>query len=122
MKNLANCTPTEFLKQAVRIREPFAAWLKRTGIPEIRKHLPDGYDDLTDEQKVEAALEQGRRNFALMMQAALEKDFDSTVNLICLFTFTDPEHFDDNPFAEYMDALLACLKSQAVKDFFTLYL
>ena len=122
MKSLANCTPTEFLQQAMRIRAPFREWLSRTGIPELRKRLPDGYDDMPKEEQVTAAVKQGQKNFSDMIAAALEKDFDATVDLICLFTFTDRADFDSNPFQEYLAAILDCLHSEAVKDFFTLYL
>lgn len=122
MKSLANCTPTEFLKQAMRIRTPFKTWLDKTGIPALRKRLPDNYADLSEEEKVNVAVEQGQKNFSEMIQAALEKDFDETVDLICLFTFTERADFDSNPFTEYFAAILDCLRSEAVKDFFTLYL
>ena len=51
MKNLANCTPTEFMKQCVKLRGPFMAWLDKTGISEIRKRKPEGYDSMSDEEK-----------------------------------------------------------------------
>ena len=122
MKNLSNCTPTEFLKQAMAMRAPFKAWLENTGIPEIRKHMPDGYDDMTDEEKVEAATDQARKNVGEMLNAALEKDFDGTIELICMATFTPRKDFDKHPFSEYMTSLLDCLKNDGVKSFFTLYL
>lgn len=120
MKNLANCPNREFLQQAAKIRAPFKAWLETTGIPAIRARRPADYDTLTDAEKINADIAQGRANFADMVAAALEKDFDNTVNLICLFTFTDPADFDSVPRADWMSALIECLQSDTVKDFFTL--
>lgn len=37
MKNLANCTPSEFLKQTNKIKKSVEKWLKATDIMEIRK-------------------------------------------------------------------------------------
>ena len=37
MKNLANCTPTEFLKQTSKIKRSAEKWLKVTDIMAIRK-------------------------------------------------------------------------------------
>lgn len=122
MKSLANCTPTEFLKQAMRIRAPFKEWLNHTGIPEIRKHVAEVDNDIPEEEKVKLAIQQGQKNFSEMMSAALEKDFDATIDLICLFTFTERADFDSNPFPEYLAAILDCLRSEAVRDFFMLYL
>ena len=41
MKNLANCKPTEFLRQTNRIRKYVAQWLDMTGILDIRKDMPE---------------------------------------------------------------------------------
>ena len=41
MKNLANCKPTEFMKQSNRIRKSAEKWLTDTDIINIRKSLPD---------------------------------------------------------------------------------
>ena len=39
-KNLANCTPEEFLVQSNKIRKAVENWLKVTDIMEIRKNVP----------------------------------------------------------------------------------
>ena len=41
MKNLANCTPREFLKQTSRIRKATENWLNITDLMSIRKDMPD---------------------------------------------------------------------------------
>lgn len=122
MKNLSNCTNTEFLKQATLIRQPLKAWLERTGIPAIRKRRPEGFDDMTEEEKIEAMKRQARENMPEIIDAALQKDFDRTIELLCLVTFTGPEHFDDNPLPDYIYAVNEMMNSPRVVDFFTLYL
>lgn len=122
MKHLANCTHREFLKQAMRLRAPFKAWLERTGIPEIRARRPEGYDDMTDEEKLAANIEQGRKNTPEIIAAALEKDFDRSIEILCLTTFTDPEHFDDHTLDEYILAVNEMMSDPGVRNFFTLAL
>lgn len=133
MKNLSNCTNTEFLQQAVRIRAPFKAWLERTGIPAIRARVPEGWVDMTEEEvnalpaevreaRRAAALEQAARNTAEIIDAALTLDFDNTVALLCLATFTDPERFDDVPILDYLNAVQEMMRSPRVIGFFRLYL
>ena len=122
MKHLANCTHREFLKQAMLLRRPFKAWLERTGIPEIRARRPEGYEAMTDEEKRDAMVEQARVNLLEMFEAALTKDFDGTIELLCLATFTAPEAFDDHPLNEYLMAVNDMLIDPGVRNFFTLAL
>lgn len=120
MKHLANCTPTEFMKQAVKVRRPFREWIERTGIPAIRARRPEGFEDMTPDERREALIIQSRENMADIVAAAIEEDFEGTVNLLCLATFTDPAEFDSHPFSEYLSAVNAMLSDEGVKGFFTL--
>ena len=122
MKHLANCTHREFLKQAMLLRAPFKEWLQRTGIPAIRARRPEGYDDMTDEEKLAANLEQGQKNLPEIIEVALEKDFDRSIEVLCLATFTTPEEFDDHPLDEYIMAVLEMMNDPGVRHFFTLAL
>ena len=61
MKHLANCGHRDFLRQAMKLRRPLKAWLERTGIPAIRARRPEGFDEMTEEQRAEALIEQGRK-------------------------------------------------------------
>ena len=40
-KNLANCKPSEFLKQTFRIKKNVEKWLAHTDIMSIRKNMPE---------------------------------------------------------------------------------
>ena len=122
MKNLANCTPTEFMKQCVKLRGPFMAWLDKTGISEIRKRKPEGYDSMSDEEKSRAIVEQGNENMGEILAAALENDLDGTIEILELCTFTDKEDFDSHPMSEYLDAILEMFRNEAVRSFFMFYL
>lgn len=122
MKHLANCTHREFLKQAMILRQPFKAWLERTGIPEIRARRPEGYDDMTAEEKLTANIEQARANMPDIIAAALERDFDRSIEILCLATFTEPDAFDDHTLLEYIEAVNEMMNDAGVRNFFTLAL
>lgn len=122
MKHLGNCTPTEFLKQAMAMRQPLKEWLERTGIPAIRARKPENLEEMDADQRREAMIEQARRNMPDIIQAALEKDYEGSVALLCMATFTEPKDFDTHTIAEYMAAINAVLSNEGVKGFFTLYL
>lgn len=122
MKHLANCDHRDFLRQAMKLRRPLKAWLERTGIPAIRARRPEGFEEMTEEQRAEALIEQGRKNVPDIIEAALEKDFDRSVEVLCLATFTEPEDFDDYTLTEYIQAVNEMMASAEVRNFFTLAL
>ena len=63
MKNLANCKPSEFLRQTNKIRRAAEKWLKITDIMEIRKTLPELPEDISTAERKEAIAKQGQENF-----------------------------------------------------------
>lgn len=119
MKNLANCTPREFLRQTVRIRHAVENWLKLTDIANIRRKLPKLPDDLTPEEKSEKLAEQATKNIGLMIDAIAEKHPDETVELLGLLCFVEPEHVDDYAMSAYMGAIADMAANEDVVRFFT---
>jgi len=133
MKHLGNCTNTEFLRQAMKIRGPLQAWLKRTGIPAIRTRRPADFEPMTpeaeaalppEEQEARRAvlIRQARENTADIIDAALRMDFENTIDLICMATFHERSEFDDHPLPEYLEAIGEIMRSEAVVSFFRVYL
>lgn len=119
MKTLANCSPREFMTQAVKLRDPFVKWLQDTGISEIRKRLPEGYDKMNETEKREAIAAQSTENFADMLYAAMEKDPEGTLNIINLCCFGEGE--EGHTMVELLEAVLEMLSNKTVRDFFTLF-
>ena len=122
MKHFANCTPDEFISQVVKFRDPFVNWVEEIGIPEIRTRRPDGYEDMSQNEKVEAISKLAAENMGEIITIALEKNPEATKNLMCLATFTDPEDFNNHTMVEYLTAIMQMLGNAEVKGFFTLYL
>lgn len=118
MKNLANCKPSEFMRQTSKIRKSVQKWLTDTDIINIRKRLPGLDSDATDEERKEALQEQARENFNAIMDAILDEHPDETVELLALLCFVEPKDADNHTMDEYFSALDDMLNSQSVVSFF----
>lgn len=129
MKNLATCTPREFLKQTSLIRKSVEKWLRATDIMGIRKHLPDleavtpDMDAETREKIVSEnrrkTEEQMNRNLSAMLDQILDEHPDETLELLALICFIDPKEVDDHPMSEYLGAVNEMISDKAVIGFFT---
>lgn len=118
MKNLANCKPSEFVVQTNAIRHYVEKWFKLTGIPDIRKKLPTIPEGATDDEKKSLFREQSRKNFAEMLDAALEQHPAETVGLLALACFVPVEEADEHPMDFYFEAIADILESNGVIRFF----
>ena len=118
MKNLANCKPTEFLRQANKIRKYVAGWLKMTDIMEIRKKSPEFKDGATEEEKREALRGQARSNFAEILESIMDTHADETLILLGMLCFVEPEDIDNHSVREYIGAFSELLNCEEVIDFF----
>lgn len=129
MKNLANCTPVEFLKQTNKIRHSVETWLKDTKILEIRNNkanLIEITDNMTDTERTEAEQEntkrmreQVKKNLSDMLDNALETNADKTVELLALMCFIEPKDANSVKPTEYLKNASEILSDQDVIDFFT---
>ena len=122
MKHFANCTPDEFISQIVKFRGPFVDWVNEIGIPEIRARRPEGYEDMDQNERVEAISKLATENMGEIITIALEKNAEATKNLMCLATFTDPKDFNSHTMVEYLAAIMEILGNAEVVNFFMLYL
>ena len=129
MKNLATCKPSEFLKQANRIRKSVKNWLQVTDIMEIRKRMPKGMPeysaDLSQEEteavkakRDEMMTAQMGENLDAMLEALMDKHPDETLELLALCCFVEPEDVDDYTVGEYLTAVTELINDKAVRDFF----
>ena len=130
MKNLANCKPSEFLKQTNRIRKSVEKWLKITDVMNIRKKMPEGMPEVkSDMSKDEARAvlekrqmmmaEQSQRNLKEMLDAMLDEHPDETLEVLALCCFVEPEDVDSYSVSEYLSSINELLADSNVRDFFT---
>lgn len=131
MKNLANCKPSEFLKQTNKIRKSVEKWLTVTDIMNIRKRMPENMPEMNKdmsmeegkvvlEKRQEMMAEQSRRNLNAMLDAMLDEHPDETLEILGLCCFVEPEEIDNHTVSEYLLSINELLSDEAVRDFFTL--
>lgn len=130
MKNLANCTPTEFLAQTNKIRKSVHGWLKLTDIMNIRQKMPKLTpltNEMSDEERAqvildnkEAMKEQARENFSLMLDKMLDDYPEQTLEVIGLINFIDKSELDNYKMVDLMANTLEMLEDEAVMGFFGL--
>lgn len=131
MKNLAKCTPSEFLKQTNRIRKAVEKWLTDTEILEIRKRmkpLPEIKPGMTKEEQRETIDKQreimsaqARENLSAMLDAIMVDHPDETLELLALICFVEPEDVDTHTISEYLGAITEMVQDENVISFFTLF-
>lgn len=129
LKTLADCKPTEFLRQTNRIRKAVSAWMTATDIAAIRARLPKyeaAAKDATAEEKAAvikrnaAALKQQQlANMNAILEAVMEDHPDETLEILALCCFVEPEHVDDYKIADYLNAFTRLINDEAVIGFFT---
>lgn len=129
MKNLANCKPSEFLKQVNRIRKSAKNWLKVTDVMEIRKRMPKGMPELSadlSQDETEAVIAkreemmaaQMGENLDAILDSLLDQHPDETLELLALCCFVEPEDVDSHTVSEYLAATNELIQDKAVRDFF----
>lgn len=128
MKNLANCKPSEFLKQTNLIKKSVEKWLTATDIMNIRKRTPElviAKDTMTMEERREVVEKNNRlthdqmmKNFSAIIDAIAEDHPEETIELLALVCFVEPEHADDHTMEEYLESISELLTNKSVLSFF----
>ena len=128
MKNLANCTPKEFLKQTYKIKKLAEKWVKEIDILNIRKKIPElkSVDGLSEEDKKEVQKENQKKvrdaimdNLMEMLDKVMDEHCDDTVALLALVCFVEPEDAEKHTMSEYLGAIGELISDPGVLSFFT---
>lgn len=129
MKTLANCKPTEFLKQTNRVKKAAEKWMKATDVMAIRNNLPDLEVpdlDASVEERARIMAEnkkrrdaQVRKNVSKILDNILEEHPEETLELLALVCFVEPKDVDNHTMAEYLTAITEMMNDEAVLGFFT---
>ena len=129
MKNLANCTPREFMVQTNLIRRSVEKWLKATDIMSIRKRtpkLPEIPEGASEEEKAEVLKKRDEllseavmNNLFAMIDAAFDQHPDETLELLALLCFVPVNEVDNHPVTYYMRTIRELVQDEEVISFFT---
>lgn len=130
MKNLANCTPSEFIKQTVRLKDAVPKWINATQILKIRSikpkliAVPKG---ATKEEKAEIEKEnadilnkQVISNLSKMIDNMFVECPQETLEVLALSCFVEPDEVDDHTIDEYLCCIEEMLQAKSVVNFFSL--
>ena len=118
MKNLANCTPREFLVQTNKIRKSVSRWLKLTDIVNIRKRVPDLPLDMSKEDRDKAMREQAVENLNAMLDAMLDEHPGETIEVLGLLCFIEPENLDNYKMSDLLGGFAEVIGCPEVINFF----
>ena len=128
-KNLATCTPREFLKQTNRIRKSAEKWMNAIDIINIRNRKVEGLQEIPKDDFLKASMirkenaekitAQRAKNMNDILNAALEEHVDETLEILALACFVEPENVDDYKISFYLRNLSDILSDKDVLGFFT---
>lgn len=118
MKNLANCKPSEFLRQTNKIRHYVQKWMDITDIPNIRKRLPQIPEGTTEEERKKLIREQSMKNLSAMFDSAMEEHPEETMGVLALACFIPAEEAEDHPMDDYLMSLSELMESEGAIRFF----
>lgn len=119
LKNLANCSPREFLTQTNKIRKSVSKWLTAMDIKDIRRRRPTITDDMSDREKEDATNKQVLDNLNAILDQALEKHPDETLEVLALMSFVDPKDVNKYSMSQYLASFNEVLQDENVMSFFT---
>lgn len=128
-KNLANCTPREFLTQTNKIRKAAAKWLTATDIMNIRKNAPKlkRTPSDADPEEVVAIMNENKEimrkaafdNFNEIYNAIAEEHPDETLELLALLNFVELSDLDDISVSDLIRNTTELLNNEEIVTFFT---
>ena len=130
MKNLATCTPTEFVTQTAKIKASVANWLNLTKINDIRSKVPaykvipkganaeDKAQIIKDNAQMKK--DQALANLSEILDQVLIEHPTETLEVLALVCFVEPDHVDDHTMDEYFQCIMDMMQNKSVLSFFSL--
>lgn len=118
MKNLANCSPREFLVQTNKIRKHVQNWLTVTGVLDIWKRLPSLPSDISDEDRKKAVAQQSKDNISAIFDAIFDEHPEESAELLGLLCFIEPKDLDNYKMSDLLGAFAELLECEEVLNFF----
>lgn len=130
MKNLAKCTPSEFVNQTAKIREAVAGWIEAIDLMKIRAEQP-AYRIIPKDATPEVKVALIKANAEIQKKSAVDKlnrildnmltkHPQETLEVLALCCFVDPAEVDSHTIDEYMDCVMDMIESESVMRFFRL--
>lgn len=114
MRTIADCTLSEFLPAAYNLRRQFHEYYHLIGMDALFRDF---------QQQVKAAPPEERQKFSSkyisrIFEQVMLKHPRETVGMIAAVCMVSPEEAENFPANEALGAVLACIRSEKVMDFF----
>lgn len=129
MKNLANCKPSEFFKQAYKTKKAAEKWMKDVDFIELRSRMPELIKitkEMTDEEKQDAFRENQKRvrkaginNTMEILDKAMGEHADETLEILAYCFFLEPSEIDNYEVKDFLQGVTEILTTPEVISFFT---
>lgn len=117
IKTMLNCNAVEFLRQSNKIRHAIGNLLEKSGISEIRKHMPELTGQETDAEKKRLLQKQAQKNMNDILDALLDTNAEMTASLLAMLCFRESENINGDKGMDYINVGLEVLLSKPVMDF-----
>lgn len=129
MKNLANCTPSEFIAQTAKLKDAVVDLSNKVNFTEIRARQPEFKvvdRKMTAEQK-KAVIEenallfkkQATKNLFDMLDGMLVQYPQETLKVLALSCFVEPSEVDNYTMDDYFGNIMDMIEAKNVLRFFT---
>lgn len=119
MKTIASLSGVDFLRRCNQIRHKAADLINRTGILEIRKHMPTIDDNANSDERKEAYRKQSLKNISDMLDALLDTHPEETYELLKLLCVFDDGEGEPNGI-DILSVAFEIISSKKVLDFLSL--
>lgn len=119
MKTLMDCTSTEFLVQANKIKGDVENFIKVTKIPDIRRQRIDIDSKATDEEKAAAEKQRVEKIWDEIFKATFVENPELTIDIIAKMCFTTVDEIEKLSPTEITNLAILLLGNQRINDFFS---
>lgn len=128
MNNLANCKPSEFIAQTVKIKKIVSKWLYEidwNGIKNEPLELKEAPETASAEERAAVYKENAKivkdksmERMSKLFDNAFEKYPDDTLAVLALCCFIEPQDVDKYSMSEYLGCITDLVSSKEVTNFF----
>ena len=119
MKTLMDCTNTEFLVQANKIKGDVEKFLRATNITEIRRQRIVLSGNETEEEKKAAEKQHIEKVWDDIFKATVIENTEMTMDIISKMCFTTVEDLEKLSPTEITNLAILLLGNQRINDFFS---
>lgn len=116
-KNLATCTPLEFLKQTSLLKKALASWLEAVQFTEIRSRKAN-LANIDPTKQADEIRKQAKENLLAIVDKAVDEYPEKTLEILAIACFVDPADVNNHPMSFYLKSLSDMIEDDGVISFF----